>query len=114
MAEGIDRPDSVVARARAASTRLRLASPVTADWPAEVQSFSFDLDDDLAKLVTIRPLPGGLSVEVQYGRDYVLGRDRYMLPLAQPPIIQWAEFGVSIVVTRPLLGRLQVQQTYRF
>jgi hypothetical protein len=87
---------------------------VTPVWPAEPQTFSFDLDDDLAKLVIVRPLPGGLAVEVQYGRDYVLRRDQYMLPVTQPPSIHRTEFGVSVVVTRPLLGLLRVQQTYRF
>ena len=114
MAGEVNGRDLALEKARAVSTRLLLGAPTANVWPADVQTFTFDLDDDLAKLVTIRPLPGALMVEVQYGRDYVLRQDRYVLPLARPPIIRRTEFGVSMVATRPLLGWLQVQQTYQF
>jgi hypothetical protein len=114
VAGGVNGRDLALEKARAVSTRLLLGSPTANVWPADVQTFAFDLDDDLAKLVTIRPLPSGLVIEVQYGRDYVLRHDRYMFPLAGPPSIRRTAFGVSVVTTRPLLGRLQLQQSYRF
>jgi len=104
-----------MARVRPASVRLLLGPSGAAEaWPGDVQTFSFDLDDDLAKLVTVRRLAEGLGVEVQYGRDHVLRHDRYIVPVARPPLIARTELGVSIVTTRPLLGLLQVQQIYRF
>ena len=86
-------------------------------WPVEQLSYSFDLDDDLAKLVTIQTVPGGLEVDVQYGRDYLLSRDRYIIHLKQPPRIITTILGVVIQATNPILPGLSwpsIRLTYRF
>jgi hypothetical protein len=89
----------------------------TPAWPVELLSYSFDLDDDLAKLVTIQTVPGGLEVDVQYGRDYLLRRDRYVIHLRRPPSITRAELGIAIQATIPILPGLAwpcIRLTYRF
>lgn len=119
MVKEMDQPEPAVTEARAASVGLRFGQdgPETGARSLAAQQFSFDLDDDLAKLVTIRPLSGGMEVEVQYGRDYVLRLDRHVIRLARPPRITRTQLGVTIVTTGPLLPGVdwvQVQKTYRF
>jgi len=86
-------------------------------WPADTLSYSFDLDDDLAKLVTIQAVPGGLEVDVQYGRDHLMRHDRYTMPLDRPPRITCGKIGVTVEAVRPLLPGLgwpRWRLTYRF
>ena len=115
-----DRPGLAVTKAHAASASLvwgDRAEDLAPTWPVDPLSYSFDLDDDLAKLVTVQTVPGGLEIEVQYGRDYVLRRDRYTMRLARPPVINRSEWGVTVQTTRPLLPGLgwpRWRLTYRF
>ena len=81
------------------------------------QSYAFELDDDLTKVINIQATSTGLEIEVRYGRDYLLQQDRYSIPLERAPSIAETELGVTVKVTRrvlPWLAWPRWQLTYRF
>lgn len=85
--------------------------------PVGQQSYAFELDDDLTKVITIQATTTGLEIEVRYGGDYLLQHDRYRIPLERPPCIAETALGVTVKVTRrvlPWLAWPRWRLTYRF
>ena len=80
-------------------------------------SFAFTLDNDLVKVVTLRPGSGTLAINVRYATDVVLEAERHLIrPAFEPTVIA---DGLGLVVTwrAPLiewLGWPLISHTRRF
>lgn len=60
------------------------------------QTFAFDLDDDLIKLVSLIPNGSMLRIVVRYATDAVVQRDVYELPATDPLTISADSHGVVV------------------
>lgn len=76
------------------------------DVPEADRSFAFTLDNDLIKLVTLKPRNGGLAVHVRYATDAVLQDDRYDVALSSRPQIVADAMGIVVTWKAPLLPGL--------
>lgn len=72
------------------------------------QSFSFDLDDDLTKVVTVWTIGTTCHVNVRYGRDVLVDEQDHVFEVPSPITIEQTPFGIIVHTTRrgfPWLGR---------
>ncbi len=85
--------------------------------PEDPRSFVFDLDSDLAKLVTLTPGPDGIDVAVSYATDTVLERERSLIAAGSGTTITADPFGLVIEWREPLFpafGWPMVRRRRRF
>ena len=85
--------------------------------PPGESSFAFTLDNDLVKLVTLRPGHGSLTIAVRYATDVVLEEERYMIRPAADPTIMADAMGLVVSWRAPLVEWLSwplVSRTRRF
>lgn len=70
------------------------------------QTFSFTLDDDLVKVVTVWTDGNSCHVNVRYGLDVLLQEENHAFDVASPIAIETTRFGVIIRARRrlPLLN----------
>lgn len=81
------------------------------------QSYSFTLDNDLIKLVTLTPGPGQLDVRVRYATDTVVQDDRHVVPLSSDPEISADGLGLVVSWRASLIPGLswpQMRKSRRF
>jgi hypothetical protein len=85
--------------------------------PAGGQSYAFNLDNDLIKLVTLTPGPGTLTIRVRYATDSVLEDARHVLSLSSAPDISADGLGLLISWRTPLIPGVpwpQIRKSRRF
>jgi hypothetical protein len=71
--------------------------------PAGESSLAFTLDNDLVKLVTLRPGNGSLTIRVRYASDVVLDEERYVIRPAADPTIMADGLGLVVSWRAPLV-----------
>lgn len=77
------------------------------------QTFSFEFDDDLVKLVTVWTTGHTCHVNVRYGREVLLHEEDHSFDVASPITIEQTRYGVVVRATRrgfPWLGRKLVRK----
>ncbi len=85
--------------------------------PAGESSFAFTLDNDLVKLVTLRPGNGSLVIAVRYASDVVLEEERQVIRPAVDPTIMADGMGLVVSWRAPLVEWLSwplIRRTRRF
>lgn len=85
--------------------------------PAGESSLAFTLDNDLLKLVTLRPGNGTLTIVVRYASDVVLEEERHVIRPAADPTIMADGLGLVVSWRAPLLEWLSwplISRTRRF
>ncbi|WP_421759097.1 hypothetical protein [Devosia sp.] len=70
------------------------------------QTFAFQLDDDLTKLVSLIPNKSILRVVVRYATDVVVQQDSYELPASTTPTVTADSQGIIVRWQARLLPRL--------
>ena len=89
--------------------------PIT--LPPGESSFAFTLDNDLVKLVTLRPGNGSLTIAVRYASDVVLEEERHVIRPAVAPTIMADGMGLVVSWRAPLVEWLSwplISRTRRF
>ena len=84
--------------------------------PGEI-SFAFTLDNDLVKLVTLRPGNGSLTIAVRYASDVVLDEERHVIRPVVEPTIMADGMGLVVSWRAPLVEWLSwplITRTHRF
>lgn len=76
------------------------ARPGEADADARVETFSFELDDDLVKVVTVWHGERSCRVNVRYGRDYLLHEEDHVVAVDSPIEIRRHGYGISLHAKR--------------
>ena len=79
-----------------------------------IESFSFELDDDLVKVVTVTRGDNTCRVTVRYGRDYLLHEQDHTFMTDAPIEIVRHSRGISIHSTRRVLGLFNRRLVQRF
>ncbi len=77
------------------------------------QTFSFELDDDLVKVVTVWTAGHTCHVNIRYGREVLLQEEDHDFDVASPVAIETTRYGIVIRATRrgvPWLGRKLVRK----
>jgi hypothetical protein len=77
------------------------------------QTFSFELDDDLVKVVTVWTTGRTCHVSIRYGREVLLHEEEHAFDVASPVEIEETRYGVIIRATRhgiAWLGRKLVRK----
>ena len=64
------------------------------------QTFSFTLDDDLVKVVTVWSDGQSCHVNIRYGHDVVLQEENHAFEIASPISIEPTRYGVTIRTRR--------------
>lgn len=85
--------------------------------PPGESSFAFTLDNDLVKLVTLRPGNGSLAIAVRYASDVVLEEERHLIRPAADPTIVADGLGLVVSWRAPLIPGLNwplISRTRRF
>ena len=85
--------------------------------PSGESSFAFTLDNDLIKLVTLRPGNGSLTIAVRYASDVVLEEERHVIRPAVEPAIMADGMGLVVSWRAPLVEWLSwplISRTRRF
>lgn len=65
------------------------------------QTFSFELDDDLVKVVTVSMAGQTCHVNIRYGRDVLLHEEDHQFDVASPVAVETTRFGVIVRSSRP-------------
>lgn len=73
------------------------------DAGAGVQTFSFELDDDLVKVITVRQGDHTCNVNVRYGGDHLLHEEDHVLAVDSPVEIRRHDMGITVHARRRLL-----------
>jgi hypothetical protein len=85
--------------------------------PPGGSSFAFTLDNDLVKLVTLRPANGSMTIAVRYAGDVVLEEERHVIRPAADPTIMADGLGLVLSWRAPLVEWLSwplISRTRRF
>lgn len=78
------------------------------------QTFSFTLEDDLVKLVTVAMVGLVCHVTVRYARDVVLHEENHAFEVASPIEIETTRQGVTIRAKRPGIAWLHRKLVRKF